>query len=43
MDEAEQLNRLLEVISDAVFINTDNRIAYCNPALHSRCAADHAG
>jgi len=33
MDEAEQRRHLLEEMADAVFINTDDRIDYCNPAL----------
>ncbi|MDF3071223.1 MAG: Blue-light-activated protein [Polyangiaceae bacterium] len=33
MNEAEQRQRILEVMPDAAFINVDDRIAYCNPAL----------
>jgi len=33
MDEQTQRERLLEIIPDAVFINTEDRITYCNQAL----------
>ena len=33
LDDSEELNRLLDVMPDAVFINTEDRVVYCNPAL----------
>jgi PAS domain S-box-containing protein len=33
LDDAEQLERLLDVMPDAVFIHTDDRVVYGNPAL----------
>ena len=33
MSEHEQRNRILDVMPDGVFINSGDRISYCNPAL----------
>jgi PAS domain S-box-containing protein len=34
MNPTEQVIRLIDVMPDAAFINVDDRITHCNPALH---------
>jgi two-component system cell cycle sensor histidine kinase/response regulator CckA len=42
MQEAEQRNRFLKAMPDAAFIDTDDRITYCNPAMLQLLGAAHA-